>query len=393
MTPPRRFAATVGLLAGVFVAGAASAACSQADVARAAAKVIETRTALRAIHVDDMETDVPQAALMAVLDMKMRQTDLIDAEMACAAAEPDMTVVQAALVRDSGGAAAADAQGYGAIVDYDLKRWPGGLIGVVARTSIQCGSDAGLFVFARRGGVWREALRWYAPPYKDISGAWEAFDYKISPPDAHGQWFVAATNIKPWCSSTWSEIRWGILKRISPISDPAEGTVLLAEATEEIWWGNDDTGRIKVGPNDAEFRWHGSSIDNGVHNREFIRHFRIDGNLATRVAPIAASPRDFVDEWMVTPWYVASNWTAPAGRKPLEARHESLLKDHAFDFGSILKCADRPDHVQVQLTKDDKPAWYFQVAGTNGDYRMNAVSRRADARCRGANLLDSMATK
>src|SRR6185312_12800072 len=59
-----------------------------------------------------------------------------------------------------------------------------------------------------------------------------------------------------------------------------------------------------------------ASIDAGVHNREAVRHFLINGDQVRRVDPVALSPRDFVDEWLTRDWKESARWSAsPALRR------------------------------------------------------------------------------
>jgi hypothetical protein len=60
------------------------------------------------------------------------------------------------------------------------------LIAVKAGFDIACGSDTMLLVFAPEGDSWKEVLRWQSQPYKTVAGAFEAFDYGISPSDESG---------------------------------------------------------------------------------------------------------------------------------------------------------------------------------------------------------------
>jgi hypothetical protein len=93
-------------------------------------------------------------------------------------------------------------------------------------------------------------------------------------------------------------------------------TVLL-QRHDGIWFGNDDYGSLTVNAKDFDVRFHSASIDGGLHNRVWIRHFAISGDTITRVQPVAASPRDFVDEWIVSPWESASGWTSKTASERL----------------------------------------------------------------------------
>ncbi len=366
------------VLAAALAAGGASAQCP-ADAA--AGPVREATARLQAVHAEDMDTEVPAAARARLATLKARLADLADAEMGCAGPDARAEDVQADLQRLAGLDSGDEAQGagYGRGLDFAVRRWPGGRIGIVATVGIQCGSDASLFVFERTPDGWREAIRWQAPPYAQVSGGFEAFDYALSPPGPDGRWFAVAKSVTPWCSSTWAQIRWAILR---PGLSPAAPRVLRA-ATESIWWGGDDTGSVEAGERTAELRWHAESIDTDVHNRPWIRRFVVDEDAARRIAPVAETPRDFADEWIVTPWREAAAWTAPAARRPSAALHDRLRRLHFLSYTSLRACP--AGLVQVALEKDG--ARYFLRVSEGPDYRLVSVARRPDPRCRGPNQL------
>src|SRR5690349_21210056 len=52
------------------------------------------------------------------------------------------------------------------------------------------------------------------------------------------------------------------------------------------------------------------TIDGGVHNREAIRHYLVNGDQVRRVDPVALSPRDFVDEWLTDTWTESAKLSA-----------------------------------------------------------------------------------
>jgi hypothetical protein len=267
-----------------------------------------------------------------------------------------------------------------------------GLIAIVATFDIACGDDAMLLIYRRDTGSWREALRWQSNGYDTVAGGLWSFDYAVSPPDGAGHWFVAVKSVAPWCSSTWSEIRYAVLRP----GESAAAPKILGKASDSIWWGAEDVGTIAVTKDSADIRFHAESIDDGVHNRVWIRHFHVSGDTVTRVQPVAVSPRDFVDEWIVSPWDQAKAWSLSSRMTLLHAAHEIAKgekKDEGFEFASAQKCTDAPDHYQITLAPMDesKPS-YFQVRGRT-EFTMLSVDRAPSRACAGKNILDTMATK
>jgi hypothetical protein len=272
------------------------------------------------------------------------------------------------------------------------------LLSVTAAFDIECGSDAVLFVFGPDGGSWKEVLRWQSKPYKTVAGAFWSFGYGISPPDAEGRWYVVTKHINPWCSSTWADIYYDVLRQVES-STPK----VLLSGSDFMWWGNEDFGKLVVNRNEFDLRFHSESIDTGVHNRVWIRHYSVLGDKVKRIQPVAISPRDFVDEWIVSPWKDASHWSSKSALADLRQAHQMMSRRENSDntlleYSSVYGCSDARDHYQVEVSQETGPKFettrsvFFHVAG-RGNYTMKRVSETADPKCRGRNLLNSMRTK
>src|SRR5262249_53129883 len=149
--------------------------------------------------------------------------------------------------------------------------------------------------------------------------------------------YVVTKAVAPWCSSTWSTISYGALRPAAVASAPK----VLHQGEDEMYWGGDDVGRIWARSSVFEVRFHGRSMDSGVLDRVWIRRFHVYGDRVVRMQPVAVSPRDFVDEWIVSPWRDASAWSLPQARVRLKTVHEQLNKIRGSDFGSIRRCRDR----------------------------------------------------
>jgi hypothetical protein len=343
---------------GLAFAAPAAADCLRPDVEHA-------RLALEAaLPKEDMATDVNARESAAIAAMKTRLKAYVAATVRCGAGDPKLleTLLAAAAPQ----------------LRFDVRRLGPALIGVTASFGIQCGSDTLLAVFAPKDGIWLPVLQLQSAPYKKVSGAWDMFDYALSPPDKTGHWFVVTKTVAPWCSSTWSSIRYGVWR-------PGRAKASF-QATDPIWWGNEDYGRLALGTNDFTLRFHAESIDDGRHNREWVRHFAIDGGKVMRIAPFADSPQDFVEEWVQSDWKQARAWTAPA--------IQALVKDvqaefHAKPYGnykSIRRCGGDTVEIEVEPA-GTTGSLFFQVAGAK-DFRLVGLANAADPRCAGKNLFD-----
>jgi hypothetical protein len=347
-------------------------ACSQPAIQQAAANLIAIQKTLLATPLgEEMDPSVPPVTRQSILKLKDSIAHLADAYMNCQPQDPDpqrITQDLTALIPPN----PSDENKFGSGLTFQATT-TGRLISITAQFGIKYGDDTMLLIFSRRENAWSEVLRWQAPLYKDVSGAFWSFQHKISPPDASGNWFVITSRVMPWCSSTWSSIEYTILR---------PGPKVLLKRSESMWWGGEDFGTLAATQNTADIRYHGSSIDPAVHNRLFIRHYEISGDSIKRVEPIAESPRDFVDEWIVSPWSEAPHWSAPG----LESLH-AQAKKNADEFTSIQKCSDQPDTVQIALTdyKTEETHFYFRVTG-RAEFKMMKVRTTPDPNCNGPNL-------
>ena len=158
-----------------------------------------------------------------------------------------------------------------------------------------------------------------------------------------------------------------------------------------MWWGSEDFGSLVANVDNLDVRFRSTSMDVGVHNRAWIRHYTIDADLVRRVQPVALNARDFADEWIQSEWSQASQWSDSKGAE-LQRWHERLRgKGVAFyDFESLRACAGRGREVEVAISStDDDARYYLRVAG-EGPFTLRAVTTKASAGCRGKDQLGSM---
>jgi hypothetical protein len=383
--------ACLALLVATSAAMGRGATCSKSAVAAAAKRVDTARAALLALPVGDgSQTDVSPRARRAIAAAKARLGDFVTAYMRCASQDSDPKLLElelSALARPSTRAdeVPKEAGLYGQELWFAATKPTSQprLVAITASFSIECGGDAMLLVFAPDHGTWREALRWQSKPYRTVAGAFWSFGYALSPPDRLGRWFVVTKSVSPWCSSTWSTITYSILR---PLPHRREPRALLTGA-DSIWWGAEDFGTLTARPTSVDLRFHAGSIDLGILNRLWIRHFSVVGDAVRRVQPVALSPADFVDEWIVSHWRDASAWSAKQKTGTLRPLHRRLHKLHSFDYVSVHRCSDRPDHHQIELAHEDDPPYYFHVLG-QAAYELSAIATKPDAACSGKNLIE-----
>jgi hypothetical protein len=358
-------------IAFLLTAGAGHAACSDDE----ATQVRMAREALYALPSgEDLDGRVSEAGRNAIEAFKDRVDAFARAVLRCQPDEPTAQGVEAALdrVTDLPG---EHTYGNGPTFAVRIPKSPSGLVAVTSTFGIKCGFDAMLMIFERRGQAWSEALAARAKPYRAVDGGWWTLDYAISQLDADGHWFVALKHVAPWCSSTWSDIGYALLR---PSGNPARPTVLL-DAHQFMWWGNDDYGQLEAGRDDFKLTFTSNALDTNV--RRIVRRYSVAGDVVQRIPPYADTPRGFVDEWLAGDWKDVGTWSLPANRARLRSVHDRVTgardKNHVFYYASAYACPD--GRFQIELYDDDLGTSDFFL--TQGKEELLDATHRPDPRC------------
>jgi hypothetical protein len=193
----------------------------------------------------------------------------------------------------------------------------------------------------------------------------------VSPADPKTKDHIIATlGVLPWCTSAWRSVYYRIWRIGSGSSTPN----LLLDNTEGLYLGNYAVvGRANV--SDVLIEFSGRSIDSGILVREMVRHFTLDGDKVERIAPIALSPRDFVDEWLTHTWSESSRWSESA---QLQQWHQKLQKKNiGGEFTDpTLHCRLSPDlwQVGVNLPQGQTPMDRYFLVRWRPPYRFSMVN-------------------
>ena len=259
----------------------AQAQCVRGDMAAHLAVQIEkTQAFLLSVRVkDDDATQVPKTAQPAITALKDLIAGFVDLYMACAPAGTSTATV----MHDLGGLRRQTSQSsavnvYGDRLHFAVKQHAPDVVAIVTTFDVPCGDDAMLLVYQRNNEGWRRVLRWQSKAYDTVAGALWSFDYALSPRDASGKWFVAVKSVAPWCSSTWSEIRYAILR---PSSD-ANAPKVIQSGSDSMWWGGDDVGATSASENSVDVRYHGESSGDAGDMPLHVLHFRVTGDRVER---------------------------------------------------------------------------------------------------------------
>jgi hypothetical protein len=161
---------------------------------------------------------------------------------------------------------------------------------------------------------------------------------------------------------------------------------------------------LKPVPEGFQLRLQTGMIDMDVMTRIGIYRYRVTGTHMERVQPIAINGRDFVDEWLQSPWTDAARWSAAVRSAELKQVHEKIaaLTDPnakerpLLTFGPVRGCTDAKPHYQVELDEEwvedkgnsrpDSPT-YFQIEEGKNSFTMLSAAASADPQCIGPDIM------
>lgn len=362
-------------IAGLAASSAAAAAPACPNAASAGAALRSARAELIAIPPTPMAVGVSAVASRRIEAVKDRIRTLVQSQMACAPPEPEALATALA----TAGGPAGDRHA----IDYAVTRIRPDLLAVVATLGIECGADSMLMLYERRAGRWSEVMVRRSAPYRKVSGGWQELRFAVSPPDAGGGWFVATVSTTPWCSSSWRTIRYGLARRGPDAARP----LLFLQGEAGDYMGDESEVTVKAERDAFELRNTAGSIDSGILIRRHVRRYAVRGDKAVRVQPVAENVRDFVDEWIDSPWAEAKGWSA--GDSALAAAHARLQSARwktLAGFASIRAC--KSGATQVEIAGNDAPGWFLLArGGAAGPWRLERAERRAISECDGPDRL------
>ena len=257
------------------------------------------------------------------------------------------------------------------------------LLVILTSTGIRCGFDDSAYVYQPRASSPAESLKWTRIWQLEQNTYTEAayvpqliHGVRISPRDDAGQYMVLTMGTKPGCSAAFQPAYVRLWR--SPLNGTQAGDLLLSHE-ELISVDGEAPVRGKVSWEDALVGFTVGGTGYGYSHRA-LRHFMIRGNNVRRSDPIAATPRDFVEEWLAAPWTEsAARSDAPA----LQQWHMRLHRDDGMgDFPDpAVRCSAGVWMISTHL--HDAPTYYFRVrlAGDNFHYSMAAISDARFADC------------
>jgi hypothetical protein len=262
------------------------------------------------------------------------------------------------------------------------------LIAVLTSFEIPYGEDAVLDIFDQSDhGMWRPTVEFTSKPYNSIAGAFQAFNYKISPVDPKGNWFVVATHINPWPTSCWQGL---FIDTVQPNELGMQSPMFH---DEEYGYICDDVPPYlrSVSTDGFQIQFSINSIDESQLSSISLMNYKVDDEDVIRVQPVALNPVNFVDEWIRRTWRDAQGSSSPGNMAKLQNDHSKLHSQGMGDFTAYRSCVTHSvSEVQFTENNGDGPNRYFLVKKNADGFTMLSVSDHATASCKGTDRLSTI---
>jgi hypothetical protein len=386
----------------------ASAQTPKTDAQRAS----KAAASLRAVAIEDMDTNVPPEAQKLILDLRAAVHDLaghiiashngkvtaiaLTSEIQKALYAADLAPIDPAEHPHEKAGDNKFKNVYGNITTAAFDAVDGHSDLMVFRTNqiISCGTDSSFYVFQWKDGKWIDVLDYSAPKYAEISGAFEGLDYAVSPSAPDGSWFVVAADWMPWCTSNWPGMSYVALR---PSGKAAEPKVKAWKAM--LFLGGDQRFALSTKSNAFTVSYVGSFGDPALLTRVHIdRYEYVDGDFK-RAAPVASDALDFVDEWIALPWADAQRWTAFAATDAVKwhksLNHSENKNPLEWSVAFFQPClGGKKWQIGLDTDGDENPAKHLYFTIEKGtDFQLTAVGPNRAAGCPGETAVKERSLK
>ncbi|QOY87162.1 SH3 domain-containing protein [Paludibaculum fermentans] len=309
------------------------------------------------------DTPVPAAAMTKV---KQQLRDWIESKLAAVQDDEAIPALEAQLNQELQSIAVANEEPqesrFGTLGEVSI-RLESGNITLTTSVGILCQNDDSAYVYQKKAGRWQRiwaseqqgySEEGYKPQVLIQVDVWQ----QRTPGQGDGPIYVMTLGNQWGCASTWHPVYYRVWRVNS------SGSKLLIDGDQTAWMrtGTYAVGRIgqkplvNKAPVDVLIEFTVASVDSGVHNREAVLHFLIDGDKVRRVAPVALSPRDFVDEWLTHDWQESGGWSASEVVHPWHRKLHAERVDGTFR-GTTKRC-QTPGLWQVAFAPNDEHANY-----------------------------------
>jgi hypothetical protein len=254
---------------------------------------------------------------------------------------------------------------------------------VIVGVEIPCGADEVAYLYDYSQGRLLRVLESHGTRGHDES----IYNVHLSKPDAFGNQLFLTSRTAVQCGSSWNELSYDLF-RLSGVS-----AVPILSGQHEIWFGTAHPYQVRLDPGDLLMEIRAHSIDDGIHNRAHVLHFKIDGSTVERIDPVALQPQDFVDEWITRPWSEMESRSAAEGNGKMQKWHGFIADEFVFgEFRFVQACQEKAGQWQIgvdmhvikgkELPED--LSLYFLVQQSDGyRFKMAGISFQRQEGCPG----------
>jgi hypothetical protein len=285
---------------------------------------------------------------------------------------------------------------YGEIRQIKFDWQPGyepGILIVSTQLWLPCGSsdpDSAVYVFQGIARHWDLVIA----AESDFDPAGESdetgMQYKISPADPSGHWFLVVAHLPPSCRRGSDVLRYKALRPGAGANQPT----LLVSGRELIDPFFQPPFQIRV-----ESDWfavtHGKVRKLDEELGIVISRYGFSDHQMRRTAPLALTPEDFLDQWAQLSWDDAKRWSKTSSESSLQDWHSKLnsLTPASTEIESVHHCAGSEGDDQswlIELSIDQRvnpsirqETLYVEVAKRGGNFLLDGVHESHPSGCLG----------
>jgi hypothetical protein len=285
---------------------------------------------------------------------------------------------------------------YGEIrqIKFDWKTgYEPGILVVSTQLWLPCGSadpDSAIYVFqgvARRWDLVLAAESDFDPAGEnDVTG----MQYKISPPDSHGRWFLVVAHVPPSCRRAATTVSYKALRPGTGLNQPI-GLLSGRESINPFFQPafRVDTEKYSFALTLGKLR----KLDGEAGIAIF--RYGLSGDDVRRMAPLALAPEDFLDQWAQLNWDEAKRWTRAPSDPVIEEWHSKLktLASDSTEIESVHLCSGTSEgdgDWLLELSVDGRlnpslkeTTLYVAIAKAEGTFVLNGVLDKPPSGCSG----------
>jgi hypothetical protein len=174
-----------------------------------------------------------------------------------------------------------------------------GFLALMTAVGIWCGYDYSAYVYEWRDQRWQRIFENEQTTYTEKDYIPQLLhSVHVSGPGSEGSRLIMTLGSRPGCASAYHPVYYRVWRVDSQRRVSAKP---ILDGSESAFIDGDPPVKGKLEPNDILIGFVAGGTGYGLNHRA-LRHFEVSGEQVRQTDPIAASPRDFVSEWLNLPW-------------------------------------------------------------------------------------------